>query len=35
MAKLILGPVRRRMLDKGLPAVLASIGDEGKQRSAG
>jgi uncharacterized protein YndB with AHSA1/START domain len=25
MSKLILGPVRRRMLDAGLPAVLASI----------
>ena len=33
MAKLILGPVRRRMLDKGLPAALASIGDDSKQQS--
>ena len=30
MSKLILGPVRRRMLDKGLPAVLASVGHDAK-----
>ena len=33
MSKLILGPVRRRMLNKGLPTVLASIGDDGNRRS--
>ncbi len=35
MSKLILGPVRRRMLDKGLPAVLASLGNEADRRSGG
>lgn len=29
MAKLVLGPVRTKMLDKGLPAVLDRLGDDG------
>jgi uncharacterized protein YndB with AHSA1/START domain len=33
MSAVILGPVRRRMLDKGLPAVLASIGSDSDQPS--
>jgi uncharacterized protein YndB with AHSA1/START domain len=31
MARLVLGPVRKRMLDKGLPSVLRGLGDQ--QRS--
>jgi uncharacterized protein YndB with AHSA1/START domain len=34
MAKLVLGPVRKKMLAEGLPAVLNGIDDEGKLRSA-
>jgi uncharacterized protein YndB with AHSA1/START domain len=30
MAKLVLGPVRKKMLDVGLPAVLADIDDDGR-----
>ena len=33
MAKLILGPVRRKMLDKGLPAVLNNLDYNGNPRS--
>ena len=29
MAKLVLGPVRRKMLDKGLPALLDELDDRG------
>jgi len=32
MAKFVLGPVRRRMLDRGLPAVLDAIDDSGRRR---
>jgi uncharacterized protein YndB with AHSA1/START domain len=31
MARLVLGPVRKRMLDKGLPSVLRGLGEQ--QRS--
>jgi uncharacterized protein YndB with AHSA1/START domain len=34
MAKLVLGPVRKKMLDVGLPAVLNDIDDDGKLRPA-
>jgi uncharacterized protein YndB with AHSA1/START domain len=30
MANFVLGPVRRKMLDKGLPAVLNSVDDQGQ-----
>ena len=32
MANFVLGPVRRKMLDKGLPAVLNAVDDEGQLR---
>jgi uncharacterized protein YndB with AHSA1/START domain len=32
MAKLVLGPVRRKMLDVGLPAVLNEVNDDGTPR---
>jgi uncharacterized protein YndB with AHSA1/START domain len=32
MAKLVLGPVRRRMLARGLPAVLDALDDSGRIR---
>jgi uncharacterized protein YndB with AHSA1/START domain len=31
MSKLVLGPVRRRMLERGLPPVLESIDDTGRR----
>jgi uncharacterized protein YndB with AHSA1/START domain len=34
MAKLVLGPVRRKMLDVGLPAVLNDLDGDGKPRPA-
>jgi uncharacterized protein YndB with AHSA1/START domain len=35
MANFVLGPVRRKMLDKGLRAVLHDVDDEGKRRPEG
>jgi uncharacterized protein YndB with AHSA1/START domain len=32
MSKFVLGPIRRRMLTRGLPAVLEAIDDSGKPR---
>jgi uncharacterized protein YndB with AHSA1/START domain len=32
MSKLVLGPVRRRMLERGLPPVLDAIDDSGERR---
>jgi hypothetical protein len=32
MAKLVLGPIRRRMLRRGLPPVLDAIDDSGGLR---
>ena len=34
MAKLVLGPVRRRMLDVGLPSVLNDMDGEGTQTTS-
>jgi uncharacterized protein YndB with AHSA1/START domain len=34
LAKLVLGPVRKKMLGVGLPAVLNDVDDEGKLRPA-
>jgi hypothetical protein len=33
MSKLILGPVRRKMLDRGLPALLDDLDDAGGFRA--
>ena len=35
MANFVLGPVRRKMLDKGLPAVLNDVDDDGQLRPEG
>ena len=32
MAKLVLGPVRRKMLSVGLPAMLDDLADDGARR---
>jgi uncharacterized protein YndB with AHSA1/START domain len=34
VAKLVLGPVRKKMLDVGLPAALAAIDEEGRLRAS-
>lgn len=34
MSKFVLGPIRRRMLTRGLPAVLAAIDDSGRLPAA-
>ena len=32
MSKLVLGPIRRRMLERGLPPILDAIDDSGRLR---
>ena len=32
MSKFVLGPIRRRMLERGLPRVLDAIDDSGRLR---